>query len=568
MRWSQAFIPTLRDDPTDAEAISHKLLVRAGFVRQLMAGSYSLLPPAMRVRAKIMEVIRQEINAIGGQEFLLPALHPAEIWQKSGRWSSVGQEMFRLKDRKEADLVLGMTHEEVFSTLATEMKSYKELPQLWYQIQTKFRDEPRPKSGVLRVREFTMKDSYSFNIDQAGLDVQFEAHRQAYINIFRRIGTNPIPVEASSGLMGGSGSVEFMVLSDAGEDFIVTCDCGYAANLERATSALPDVDDPETAELETFDTPGVRTIKALEEFEGGAPADRQLKTLLYMIDDELTLVVVRGDHDLQEQKLIDVTGGIDIRPATEQEIRPALGASPGSLGAVGISDYTILVDEAVRGRTGMTTGANIDDKHLRNVDVGRDIEVTKWVDVRAVKAGEACALCGKPLSIDKAIEVGHIFKLGTKYAEAMGAEVLDPNGKPQTLLMGSYGIGVERAMAAVVEACNDEKGIVWPVSVAPYEILITVLRPDDEPTLAAATSMYEELSNAGFDVMLDDRNERPGVKFADAELVGFPYRLTVGPRGIESGMIELTTRSTNETREVALSEAVADVSSLVAAARA
>jgi len=567
LRWSQAFIPTLRDDPADAEAVSHKLLVRAGFVRQLMAGSYSLLPPAMRVRAKIMEIIRQEINAIGGQEFLLPALQPAEIWQKSGRWTSVGQEMFRLNDRKEADLVLGMTHEEVFSTLATEMKSHKELPQLWYQIQTKFRDEPRPKSGVLRVREFTMKDSYSFNIDQAGLDAQFEAHRQAYLNIFRRIGTTPIPVEASSGLMGGFGSVEFMVLSNAGEDFIVTCDCGYAANLERATSALPVAADPDTTELETFDTPGVRTIRGLADFDGGAVAGSQLKTLLYMIDDELTLVVVRGDHDIQEQKLIDVTDGIDIRPATEDEIRPALGASPGSLGAVGVIGYSILVDEGLRGRRGMTTGANIDDKHLRNVDVERDITVTKWVDVRVVKEGEACSLCGDPLSIDKAIEVGHIFKLGTKYAEAMGAQVLDSNGKPQTLLMGSYGIGVERAMAAVVETSHDEKGIVWPVAVAPYEILITVLRPDDEATLAAAISMYEELTNAGFDVMLDDRNERPGVKFADAELVGFPYRLTVGPRGLESGVIELTTRATNKTTEVALDEAVAEASALVIAQR-
>jgi len=567
VRWSQAFIPTLRDDPADAEAVSHKLLVRAGFVRQLMAGSYSLLPPAMRVRAKIMEIIRQEINAIGGQEFLLPALHPAEIWQKSGRWTSVGQEMFRLNDRKDADLVLGMTHEEVFSTLATEMKSYKELPQLWYQIQTKFRDEPRPKSGVLRVREFTMKDSYSFNIDEAGLDAQFEAHRQAYLNIFRRIGTNPIPVEASSGLMGGSGSVEFMVMSDAGEDFIVTCGCGYAANLERATSALPVAEDPAPTELETFDTPGVRTIKALAEFDGGAAADRQLKTLLYMIDDDLTLVVVRGDYDMQEQKLIDVTGGIDIRPATEDEIRPALGASPGSLGAVGVSDYTILFDEALRGRSGMTTGANIDDKHLRNVAVERDIAVTRWVDVRTVKAGEACSSCGEPLSIDKAIEVGHIFKLGTRYAGVMGAEVLDPNGKPQTMLMGSYGIGVERAMAAVVEACHDEKGIVWPVSVAPYEILITVLRPDNEETLSAATAMYDKLVAGGFDVMLDDRNERPGVKFADAELVGFPYRLTVGPRGVESGMIELTDRATGETTEVAMAEAVSTVGDLVRARR-
>ncbi|MGD0685252.1 MAG: proline--tRNA ligase, partial [Streptosporangiaceae bacterium] len=429
MRWSQLHIPTLREDPADADAASHRLLVRAGFIRQLMAGHYSLLPLGMRVRAKVMNVIREEMNAIGAQEFLLPAMHPAQIWEKSGRLAIMGDIMFRLKDRKGTDMVLGVTHEEIFATLALELASYRELPQFWYQFQVKFRDEARPKSGLLRVREFTMKDSYSFDIDEAGLDASFEAHRAAYERIFARLGIPALAVEASSGNMGGSDSVEFMCPSDAGEDMVARCpDCGYAANLEKATSALAAVDDePAGPAPERLATPGVRTISDLDRAHG-IPAVRQVKTLVQFVDGRLTLVLLRGDHPLADQKLIDATGAAEIRPAQPDEIRAALGASPGSLGAVGVSSLPVIADLALRGRRDMATGANVDDVHLTGVDVERDITVGQWADLREVTAGEPCPRCGTPLEIVQAIEVGHIFKLGRKYTTALGVSVLGPDG--------------------------------------------------------------------------------------------------------------------------------------------
>ena len=567
MRWSHAFIPTLRDDPADAEAVSHKLLVRAGFIRQLMSGVYSLLPVAFRVRAKIRKIIEEEIDRIGGQQFLLPAIHPAEIWQKSGRWDVMGDEMFRLKDRRGADLALGMTHEEVFTTLAAELTSYKQLPQLWYQIQTKLRDEPRPKSGVLRVREFTMKDSYTFDIDEAGLASQFDAHYGAYTRIFDRLGLDSIPVEASSGAMGGSGSVEFMVPSSAGEDLVAySQECGYAANVERAFSRIdPIEDDAGLAAPEKFPTPGVRTIEALVSFEGGAPADRQIKTLVYVADGEPVLTLLRGDHPLQEQKLADHLAALALRPAQEDEIVELLGAHPGSLGGVGARDVRIVADLSLRGRRSMTTGANDDDFHFRGVDVERDIAVSEWVDLREVRAGEGCVECDGALDVFKAIEVGHIFKLGTKYSSALGATVLDENGQSRPIWMGSYGIGLERNMAAVIEVHNDDKGISWPIAVAPWHVVITLVKLDEE-TVRAAEELYVALEHAGLDVLLDDRDERPGVKFNDAELIGIPLRLTVGPRGLADGIVEMSTRATGETERLDLAEAVAVISSLVEAA--
>ena len=568
MRWSQAFIPTLRDDPTDAEAVSHKLLVRAAFIRQLMAGGYTLLPLAYRSRRKIRRIIEEEIEAIGGQQFLFPSLHPAEIWRKSGRLDVMGDEMFRLFDRKSGEVVLGMTHEEIFTTVATELTSYKQLPQIWYQIHTKFRDEPRPKSGLLRVREFTMKDSYSFDIDQDGLDRAFDAHYAAYKRIFARIGLEAVPVEASSGAMGGSGSVEFMVRSSAGEDLVAHCaDCGYAANVETATSRVEAIDDgPGPTTTEKFPTPGVRTIEDLAGFAGGAVAASQIKTLVYILDGDPALVLLRGDHPLQEQKLQDQTGSTEFRPAHPEEIRQLLGADAGSLGAVGVVDVPIFADEALRGRTNMTTGANDDDFHLRGVAVERDIAVTRWVDVREVRAGEACVGCGEPIDVFRAIECGHIFKLGTRYSEPLGAMVLDQNGKMRPVYMGSYGIGLERNLAAIVETHHDDKGMVWPVTVAPYEVVVTVLKLDEE-TLAAAETIYTELRNAGVDVIIDDRKERPGVKFNDAELVGIPYRITVGPRGLVDGIVEVTERATGTTESVVVTEAVETVSERIAAAR-
>ncbi|EXG79341.1 proline--tRNA ligase [Cryptosporangium arvum] len=563
MRWSRLYVPTLRQDPADADAVSHRLLLRAGYVRQLMAGHYTLLPLAVRVRTKIVDIIREEMSRIGAQEFSLPAMHPAEIWQKTGRWDVMGDEMFRLRDRKGADIALGMTHEEIFTTLALELRSYRDLPQMWYQFQTKFRDEPRPKSGLIRVREFTMKDAYSFDVDATGLDTAFDAQQAAYVRIFERLGIPAVAVQASSGSMGGSASVEFMCPSTAGEDLIVRCpSCGYAANVEKATSRVEAAADEAGPDApEQFPTPGVRTIADLAD-GFGAPADRQIKTLVYLLDDELTLVLMRGDHGLVEQKLLDATGARSVRPAHPEEIREALGALPGSLGAVGVSGPRIVADEALRGRRNMFTGANVDEVHLRGVDVSRDIAVGSWADLREVVAGEPCANCGTGLEVLRTIEVGHIFKLGYKYSEALDLTVLGADGTRVTPIMGSYGIGVERALAAAVETHHDDAGIVWPVSIAPFAVAVVVVGKDEE-TVAAAERLYAELQAAGVDVILDDRAERPGVKFADVELIGIPFRVTVGSRGVKAGALELTHRATRETESVPLDAVSARVRELV-----
>ncbi|MEZ5175887.1 MAG: proline--tRNA ligase [Acidimicrobiia bacterium] len=569
MRWSKAFIPTLRDDPTDAEAVSHRLLVRAGYMRQLMAGVYSMLPLGQRVRAKVMDIIREEIDRIGGQEFMLPQLHPREIWDRTGRSATMADIMMTFTDNKGAEVVLGPTHEEIFATVSSELTSYKQLPQLWYHIQTKFRDEARPKSGLLRVREFTMKDSYSFDLDFDGLDVQFTRHHDAYTRIFERLGMQAVAVRASSGAMGGKESVEFMVESDVGEDEVAHCaNCGYAANLEKATARIGDIADADGPfEVEKFPTPGVRTIADLERFDGGASADRQIKTLVQVLDGELILVLLRGDHGLQEQKLMDITRTTQARSARPDEIRELLGADAGSLGAVGVEAVRILADEGLRGRRAMTTGANIDDWHLRGVDIERDIKVTEWVDVREVVDGEACPSCGSALRVFNAIEVGHIFKLGTFYAEPLGVTVLDKDGTTVPIVMGSYGIGVERNMAASVEANHDERGIIWPIEIAPYHLVITVVRPDAAASAETSTRIYEELIDAGVEVLLDDRDERPGVKFNDAELIGVPYRITVGPKGLERGVVELVERRAGSVSEIPVDEIVDHVASLVRGGR-
>ena len=567
MRWSSLFIPTLRDAPAEADAVSHRLLVRGGFMRQLQSGHYSMLPLGWKVHQKVGEVIRQEMDGIGAQEFLLPAMHPASVWQASGRWESMGDEMFRLTDRKGADLALGMTHEEVFAGIASELNSYRDLPQLWYQIQWKFRDEPRPKSGLLRVREFAMKDSYSFDLDDAGLDRSFDLHHDAYLRIFRRLDLDALPVEASSGAMGGSASIEFMVESSAGEDDVAICgDCGYSANVERATSALPEVENrPGGDAPERFATPGIRTIAALA--EAGHPPEHQVKTLVYRVDGALTLILLRGDHPFLEQKFVDATGAVEVVPADGDEIRAALGASPGSLGAVGVTDLTIYADEALRSRSGMATGANEDDVHLEGVDVERDVAVDHWLDLRSILDGEACASCGAALRIARCIEAGHIFKLGRRYSEAMGVTVLDADGVNRVPTMGSYGIGVGRAMAAVAETHHDENGLVWPMSIAPYEVVLTVVKVDHEESMGCAERLYDELRAAGVDVLLDDRDGRPGVKFADAELIGIPLRVTIGPRGLENSIVELTARTDGERHDVPVDDVVARLVDLVVSGR-
>jgi prolyl-tRNA synthetase len=574
MRWSQMHIPTLRDDPADAGAPSHRLLLRAGYIRPLMAGHYSLLPLGQRVRLKVIGIIREEMNRIGAQEILMPVMHPAEPWQRSGRWELMGEEMFRLKDRRGADLALGMTHEEIVSTLATELESYRELPQMWYQFQTKLRDEPRPKAGLLRTREFTMKDSYSFDLGPAELDLSFRLHHAAYTRAFERLGIPAIPVEASSGTMGGSDSTEFICPSPAGEDLIVLCpDCGYAANLEKATSGLVPVDDsPERTVMlgvpEPFPTPGVRTIEDLAA-RYQAPADRQIKTLVYFLDGVLTLVLLRGDHALNEQKLVAATGATSIRPAQPEEIRQALGALPGSLGAVGtlpasFGDHPVIADRALRGRRGMYTGANVDDTHLRGVDVERDITVSTWADLREAAGGEPCTNCGGGLQVERGIEVGHIFKLGYKYADAMDIRVSGPDGKPVKPIMGSYGIGVERAMATIVEVHHDDKGIIWPASVAPFEVVVVIAQHEDAEVDEAAMELYQALLDGGADVIVDDRPVRAGVKFSDAELVGIPFRVTVGKRGLAVGTAELTDRATGSTVGVPLDDLAQHVREAIA----
>lgn len=573
MRWSQYFIPTLREDPADAEVISHKLLLRAGMIRQLSAGVYSMLPLGQRVAIKVMQILREEMNAIGGQEFFLPALNPAEIWQESGRWYAIGDEMFRLKDRKGTDMCLGMTHEEVFTSIArNELRSYKQLPQVWYQIQTKFRDEARPKSGLIRVRTFIMKDAYTFDVDRAGLDKSFADQREAYKKIFTRCGIQFLIVEASSGAMGGSESNEFMARTPAGEDLIVSCErCGYAANLEKATSRLNAIDDePGPDAPEEFPTPGVRTIEDLISFPGGAEASRQIKSLVFFatIEGEWrpVLVLLRGDHQLHETKLADSLKATAVRPAQPEEIKDLLGASAGSLGGVGAKAKTpklrIVADAALKGRRNMTTGANKDDHHLRGVDIARDIPVDEWFELRTVETGEGCPRCDAgTLEIFKGMEIGHIFKLGTKYSESMGATVLTQDGKEVPIVMGSYGIGVERIMAAAIEQQHDADGIIWPRSLAPFDVVVTITNMKQDDVRAAGEKLYQDLQQTGLDVLLDDRDERAGVKFKDADLIGVPYRLTIGKK-IADGVVELFDRRAKQSEDVKIAEVVQRLTSV------
>ncbi|HZI88067.1 MAG TPA: proline--tRNA ligase [Pyrinomonadaceae bacterium] len=580
MRWSQYFVPTLREDPADAEVISHKLLLRAGVIRQLSAGIYSYLPIGQRIAIKIVQILREEMNNIGGQEFYLPALHPAEVWKESGRWDAIGDEMFRLKDRKGGDMCLGMTHEEVFTTIArNELRSYKQLPQVWYQIQIKFRDEARPKSGLIRLRTFIMKDAYSFDIDEGGLDKSFEDQREAYKRIFTRAGIKFSIVEASSGAMGGSASNEFVARTDAGEDLIASCkNCGYAANLEKATSRLAPISDlPGPEAPEEFPTPGVRTIEDLTTFPGGAKAENQIKSLVYVatIDNESTaaLVLMRGDHQLHETKLADALGATAIRPAHAEEIRELLGAGAGSLGGVRAKenaqaanfDILIIADEGLRTRRNMTTGANKDDHHLRGVDIARDIQVDRWAELRTVASGESCPRCDRGvLEVFKAMEIGHIFKLGTKYSKSMGATVLTPEGKEVPIVMGSYGIGVERIMSAAIEQNHDADGIIWPKSLAPFDVVVTITNMKEDSLREAGEKLYKDLVRAGLEVLLDDREERAGVKFKDADLIGIPYRITVGKK-ITDGLVELFERRAKTTEDVRIDEVVPRIQRLALA---
>ena len=557
MLWSKLFIPTLRENPAEAEVVSHQLLLRAGYIRQLSAGIYSYLFLAQRSLRKIQQIVRQEMDAIGAQEVFLPALHPAEVWQESGRWDIMGDNMFRLKDRFQRDLCLGMTHEEIMTVLARgELRSYKQLPQIWYQIQTKFRDEPRPKSGLLRVRQFLMKDSYSFDLDAAGLDAAYDKHYQAYCRIFDRCGLQYTAVEAHSGAMGGSQSHEFMVASDAGEDFVSSCpDCGYSANLEKAVSrnSQPLAPDP-AGDLnpEPFHTPGRKTIAEVAEFTG-LPESSQMKSLVLVADGKPVLVMLRGDHQLSETKFGAISGDMEFRQAHPHEIQNWFGAAAGSLGPVGVKNMQILADQALAGRRNMIAGANRDDYHLRHVTLGEDFEA-EIHDLRQVTAGDCCLSCGGALAIHKSVEIGHIFKLGYKYSDPMNLRVLNAEGKEVTPIMGSYGIGIERILSAAIELYHDKDGMILPPSIAPFDVVITPANNSDTAQMEAAREIYEACLAAGLDALLDDRDERPGVKFKDADLIGIPFRVVIGKK-LGSGMVELVERKGKKTTDVAVAGA-------------
>ncbi len=572
-RWSELFIPTLREAPADAEVASHKFLVRAGYIRQLAAGIYSYLFLGQRSFNKIMGIVRHEMDTIG-QEFFLPALHPRELWEASGRWAVMGENMFRLKDRKGAELALGMTHEEVMTDIARkELRSYKQLPQIWYQIQTKFRDEPRPRSGLLRVRQFIMKDSYSFDLDAAGLDVSYKKHYDVYCRIFDRCGLKYMVVEAHSVAMGGSQSHEFMVRTPAGEDLIVSCEtCSYAANLEKATSKLEPVEDlrPEgDGKPLLVHTPGQKTIEDVARFLGVSPKNK-MKTLALMATEtdaktgkptaRAVVLLLRGDHQMNEAKLSSALGGRETRPMTEEEIEALFHSPAGFLGPVGPefaksfddSPHPVLiVDEALKGRRNLISGANRQDYHLKNVTPEVDFRATAYADLRSVSAGEACPNCGAALRIDTAVEIGHIFKLGYKYSESMGARVLDRNGKEVMPIMGCYGIGVERILTAIVEQNNDDNGFWLPPQVAPFEVVVVPTNVSDDRVRSTAEEITRSLKTAGFDVLLDDRDERPGVKFKDADLVGIPFRVNVGKK-VTEGTVEVVQRSTRQMHDASI----------------
>jgi len=583
-RWSKLFIPTLREAPTDAEVASHKFLLRAGYIRQLGAGIYNYLPLGQRSLNKIIAIVREEMDKIG-QEFYLPAILPKEPWVESGRWSGMGENMFRLKDRKGADLCLGMTHEEIMTSMArSELRSYKQLPQIWYQIQAKFRDEPRPKSGLLRVRQFTMKDSYSFDIDKAGLDKSYNLHDAAYRRIFTRCGLRFVVVEADSGAMGGSQSQEFMVYTDAGEDLIASCPvCDYAANLEKATSRLDPVSEMEPTgdgAPELVSTPGCAAISDVAEFFNISPAS-DIKCVAYMAlkrgaagkPDTWHGVAtfLRGDHQVNETKLLGAIGAADLRTMQAEELTQFFNGPAGFLGPVGLTHnakpldegLTVVVDKSLEGRKNLVAGANKLDYHLRNVVPGRDFTWTIAADIRNVNEGEACPQpahdgnpCAGKLVVGRAVEVGHIFKLGYKYTESMGARVLDINGKEVMPIMGCYGIGIERILTVAIEQSNDKNGFWLPSSIAPFTVVVTVTNSSDAALAETGQSLAAELHSAGLDVLLDDRDERAGVKFKDADLVGIPYRINVGKKAA-GGQVELVTRATSTSVDVALHEIVA-----------
>ena len=580
MRMSQLFSQTLRETSADAEVASHQLLLRAGFIRQLASGIFSYLPLARRAMDKVERIIREEINAIGGQEITMPVVHPADIWKETGRWYQVGSEMGRLKDKSGRDMALAMTHEEVVADLVRrEIRSYRQLPQLVYHLQTKWRDDPRPRSGLIRVREFTMKDSYSLDADQAGLEAQYRAHYQAYFNIFSRCGLPSAAVKSDVGMMGGHVAHEYMYLTPIGEDTLVMCGaCGYSANRQVAVFAKAPAPVEELQPTEKVATPDTPTIEALADFLD-IPQSRTAKAVFMVATvaadeesadgdepqsaDRFVLAVIRGDMDINETKLANAVQARELRPAREEEIA-AVGAEPGYGSAIGVRDALVVVDDSIPSSPNLVAGANEAGYHLKNVNCGRDYEPDLVCDIAAAQEGDACPDCGVALSTSRGVEVGNIFQLGTRYSDAMGCTFLDAEGRERPVIMGSYGIGVGRLLACVAEEHHDEQGLIWPLSIAPLQVHLVVLAKGPGPTSEAGEKLCEKLEASGVEVLLDDRSENAGVKFNDADLIGLPVRLTVGDRSLKKGQVEMKVRAREDRVDVPLEEAVEAVEAALA----
>lgn len=570
MKYSESLIPTLRETPSDAEVISHKLMLRGGYIRKVAAGIYNYLPLGFKVLKKVEKIVREEMEKAGAQELLMPMVVTAELWEKSGRWDVYGKELLRLKDRHERAFCLGPTHEEVITELmGTEIRSYRDLPMNLFQIQTKFRDEVRPRFGLMRGREFLMKDAYSFHTSEEDAEREYMNMLATYKRIFERCGLRFRAVEADSGAIGGSFSHEFVVLAASGEDSVASCDrCDYAANVEKAVTKTlgsgADIHEPKT--LEKVSTPGKKAVDEVAKFLN-VTEDQLVKTLIYLADNKPVVALIRGDHALNEVKFKNTLGCMDLELADPETVFKVTGAPSGFAGPVGLKGVAIYADNSVAVMHNFITGGNEKDLHLKNVNGERDFTVTGFYDLRTVTAGDGCPRCEGKLEIHRGIEVGHVFKLGTKYSEAMGATFLDADGKEKPMIMGCYGIGVGRTAAAAIEQNNDDNGIIWPMPLAPYEVIITALNPRDEEIEKLSCSIYMSLKKKGIEVLLDDRDERPGVKFKDADLIGIPVRITVGARGIREGQLEVKLRSEKDARSVATGEVEDEIVRLVKGAR-
>jgi prolyl-tRNA synthetase len=556
MKYDKSLIATLREDPKEAESKSHRILLRGSFIRQLASGIHTYLPLGWRILLKISNIIREEMDRIGGQELLMPTLSPKEIWEESGRWDEYGEDMFRLKDRKKRDYCLCPTHEEVIADIArNKIRSYRDLPQIWYQIQTKFRDEPRPRSGVLRSRQFIMKDSYSLDCDEQGLNRSFDLHKEAYERIFRRCGLDFVVVDASGGLMGTGESKEFMALVDGGEDQLVTCKkCDYRANIQVAQSKGEHVSLPDTP-IEQVATPDKRTVEEVTAFLRVLPQNLVKSIFFTAADKDPVLILIRGDYEINEDKIASMLGH-EYTPASAEEIKNHFHADPGFIGPVGIKATRIYADDLLRNATGMITGANRNGYHVRGLNIARDVAVTEFAHLRRTRIGDRCIKCDGELIMHTALELGHIFKLGTKYSVSLGANFLDERGQSKPIVMGSYGIGLERIMACACEQKGDDRGAVWPISITPFDTYVTILNPQDKGVAAIAHEITQMLTNAGFSIIIDDRDISAGIKFNDADLVGIPIRVTVGPKGVKNNRVDIYVRETDERFDVDKSQAV------------